>query len=681
MRTTSRCLLAAALWAAVVLPAAAQPPKAKYLEKDTFFQMESVSSPQISPDGSQIVFSRGFVDIPKDQNASNLWVIDVKGERLRQLTEGTWRDSAPTWSPDGKRIAFLSDRSGSTQIHVMWADTRETAQLTRTERAPGGLKWSPDGKLLLFTVGLPDETPVLQVKLPSTPRGAQLARGAVIVDRLSWGSDGVGPTTKQFTQVFTVDALVGGTPRQVTSGSYNHGAPEWSSDGKTIYVSGIRKPDAEYLRNDSEIYAVDLATLNVTPLTDRKGPDSNPVVSPDGKWIAYTGSDDKNETSALSSLYLMDAGGGAKRLWAGGLPSSPGDVEWAPDGSGVYYAMEENGESNEYFVAVAPGSAPKKVTSGAHMLTGAVVRAHGTGGGHPVGHDTAPRAGDLCRLQAVRDEDARGRERRRAAGRDAGQRRTTVVRVERRPEGAGLADEARELRPREEIPDGALDSRRAVEHVQRRLELGVPELGRQRLRGAVDEPAWLHRLRAGVRERHPVLVSRQGLRRPDGRRGRGPGEGLDRQGQPVRVRRVGRRPAHRVDRRPHRPVPRRGVDAPGDRLAVVRRHHRRPELVPAVPEVPLGRPDGIRRAVAAPLRRQRHDADNGDDRRVGPADADHADRGVLPRAEDGAEGRYADGPDAGRVPRLAPADPSAAAAALLDVVVREVPGRRRARVW
>jgi len=369
MRTFSRCLLAAALAVAIVPPAAAQTSKPKYPDKETFFQMESVSGPQISPDGSQVVFSRGFVDLPKDQNASNLWVIDVTGVRLRQLTDGAWRDSAPVWSPDGKRIAFLSDRSGSTQAHVMWADTRETLQLTRVERAPGGLKWSPDGRWLAFTVSLPDDTPILPVKLPPTPRGAQSARGAVIVDRLSWGSDGVGPTTKSFTQVFTVDAAVGGTPRQVTSGAYSHTAPEWSADGKTIYVSGIRKPDAEYLRGDSEIYGVDLATLNVAPLTDRKGPDTNPTVSPDGKWIAYTGSDDKNETSALASLYLMDATGGAKRLWAGSLPSSPGDIEWAPDGSGVYYAMEERGESNEYFLALAPGGSPKKVTSGAHVLT------------------------------------------------------------------------------------------------------------------------------------------------------------------------------------------------------------------------------------------------------------------------------------------------------------------------
>lgn len=366
-------LMACATPAATVL--GEQRPAA--LEKATFFQMESVSNPEISPDGSTVVFSRGFVDTTRDQNQANLWVIDIRGERLRQLTDGAWRDSAPSWSPDGKRIAFLSNRSGSPQIHVMWVETREVLQLTRVERDPGNLRWSPDGKSIAFTMQLPDEAPALPVKLPPTPKGAQLARGAVIVDRTSWGADGVGPTTKGFTHVFVVDALVGGTPRQVTSGDYNHSAPAWATDGRTIYVSGIRKPDAEYLRGDSEIYAVALDTLDVKPLTDRGGPDTNPSPSPDGRWIAYTGYDQKNYTSHLGSLYVMSAGGGAKRLWAGALPSSPADVAWAADSSGVYYTMEEHGEANAYFVPVSAGGTPRAVTSGAHVLSGLSISAAG----------------------------------------------------------------------------------------------------------------------------------------------------------------------------------------------------------------------------------------------------------------------------------------------------------------
>ncbi|HET9712429.1 MAG TPA: DPP IV N-terminal domain-containing protein, partial [Pyrinomonadaceae bacterium] len=242
------------------------------LTKETFMDMESVSNPAISPDGRQIVFTRSWVDKVKDERVSNLWIVDVDGTRVRELTSGTWRDSQPVWSPDGKRIAFLSDRGGTDQLHVLWVDTRETSQLTHLDQAPSGINWSPDGKLIAFTAFEADNDPILPVKMPERPRNAQWAKPAVIVNRLSWAADGRGPLPQGFTQVYTLDSVLGGTPRQITSGKYNHSGPEWSTDSKTIYVSSIRKPDAEYLRGDSEIYAVDLKTLAIKPLTDRIGP-------------------------------------------------------------------------------------------------------------------------------------------------------------------------------------------------------------------------------------------------------------------------------------------------------------------------------------------------------------------------------------------------------------------------
>ena len=346
------------------------------LDKDTFMDMETVSNPAISPDGSQVVFSRGWVDKVKDQGRTNIWIVDTAGTRLRELTRGSWRDSAPVWSPDGSRIAFLSDRDGTTQIHVLFVTTGELSQLTHIERTPANLSWSPDGKQLAFTMFVPDEDPILPVQLPKRPRGAEWARGATIVDRLTWARDGEGPVEKGYTHVFTLDAVTGGTPRQITDGKFSHTAPEWSSDGRTIYVSGIRKPDAEYLDNDSEIYAIDLASLAVTALTDRKGPDANPAASPDGKWIAYTGFDDRRFTSHVSSLYLMDRAGGGKRVWAGALNDSPSNITWAADNSGIYYLVRELGSTSIYFVPVA-GGAPRKLSGGSQVLSGLSVASNG----------------------------------------------------------------------------------------------------------------------------------------------------------------------------------------------------------------------------------------------------------------------------------------------------------------
>lgn len=376
---TSRALrvsLALAVAALLVHPPdlAAQATR-RVLDKDTFMDMESIGSPAIAPDGSQVLFTRTWVDKVKDQSRSNVWAVDASGARLRELTRGNWRDTAPVWSPDGSRVAFLSDRDGTTQIHVVWVATGELAQLTRVERTPGALAWSPDSRQIAFTAFVQDDDPILPVQLPRRPRGAEWARGATVVDRLTWARDGEGPVERGFTHVYTLDASVGGTPRQITSGKYNHSTPRWSPDGQTVYVSGIRKPDAEYLGGDSEIYAIDLKTLETTALTDRKGPDTNPAVSPNGQWIAYSGYDDMNFTSHVSSLYLMDRTGGRRRVWADKLNDSPSSFVWAPDSSGLYFQVRELGSTSIYFAPLT--GAVKKLSEGQQVLNGLSLASNG----------------------------------------------------------------------------------------------------------------------------------------------------------------------------------------------------------------------------------------------------------------------------------------------------------------
>lgn len=359
---------------AFTLAAASAPPSVKLLDTDTFFDMEAAGAPAISPDGKTIVFTRNWADKSKDQQRSNLWLVSdwnaPSGPKLRELTAGPWRDSSPVWSPDGRRIAFLSDRDGTQQLHVLWVDSREVAQLTRGEQAPANPRWSPDSRQLVFTLPVPDEDPILNIKLPKKPEGAQWAKPAIVIDRLNWRSDGTGPLPRAFNHVFVLDAATGGTPRQLTDGKFNHSAPEWSPDGRTIFFSGIRKPAAEYLRNDSEIYAVPAAGGEIRALTSRKGPDANPQPSSDGKWIAYTGFDDQKWTNTIQSLYRMSPDGSGQRLWAGGLPSSPSGLAWNAENTAVYFTMDAQGASQLYELKL-DSTQPRKLTEGAHVLNAA----------------------------------------------------------------------------------------------------------------------------------------------------------------------------------------------------------------------------------------------------------------------------------------------------------------------
>ncbi len=348
------------------------------LDTETFFEMESLGSPVISPDGTLIIFSRSSIDKANDRSRSNLWIVDAEGKRLRELTHGNWRDSSPIWSPDGTKIAFLSDRDGTTQIHILWPDTREVAQLTHLERSPRGMRWAPDGKRLAFSLFIPDTTPILAIDMPARPRGAQWAAPAVLIDRISWQNDGRGFIPRGCEHIFVLDAELGGSPRQVTSGPNLHypmqQSPrhpvqaEWSADGRTIFFSAVRKPEIDYMNGDSEVYAVDLETLKISSLTDRYGPDRNALASPDGKWLVYMGFNEKRKSHTFLDLYLMDTQGGQKKLLAGGLLNTPSNVMWDQKSRGVYYLMSEKGTSNLYCVSLS--GEIRKITDGSHTLSG-----------------------------------------------------------------------------------------------------------------------------------------------------------------------------------------------------------------------------------------------------------------------------------------------------------------------
>ena len=339
-------------------------PQPATLKLEQYFDLEDVQDPQLSPDGKEIIYTRRWVDKLNDRWESSLWIMNADGSRSRQLLNG----SNAIWSPDGTRIAYLArGEPTGTQIWVRFMDgDAAPTQITRLTESPSEVEWSPDGKSLAFRMLVMQKDDGMKIAMPSAPKGAKWVEPPRVVTRLNYRRDRQGFVDDGYRQIFVVPAD-GGTARQITNGPWEHGEPNWSRDGKSLVFSALRTENAEYAWRESEIYAVDVASGQVRQLTNRKGPDGNPRVSPSGKYIAYTGFDSTNATWQDSKLYVMDADGSNRRVLTEALDRSPQGVIWAPDESGVYFNVENEGWRNLYFAPLAGGARP--ITKGSQLLS------------------------------------------------------------------------------------------------------------------------------------------------------------------------------------------------------------------------------------------------------------------------------------------------------------------------
>ncbi len=340
----ARPLFALALLVSVTAPVQATTSTSTNFTYNDIFALEFASSPAPHPSESYAVFVRNYMDIMADRRYGNLWRVDFNGE-VRPLTGGEHQDHSPTWSPDGKRLAFVSNRSGSNQIHMYWSDTREHGQLTRLTGSPSNLSWSPDGSMIAFTMftPAPQKPPV---SLPAAPRGAKWADAPKYIDKAQYRADGTGYLPDGHVQIYVMPAA-GGTARQLTEGDNRiSGGVSWSADGKQLYFSANRHAEAFENPINSEVYRLTLSDRSIAQITDRFGPDNNPKVSPDGKYLAWLGFDDQRKSYQLTRLYVMELGqANAKpQLLTADLDYAAGNIQWSNNSTGIYFSYAKHGQ-------------------------------------------------------------------------------------------------------------------------------------------------------------------------------------------------------------------------------------------------------------------------------------------------------------------------------------------------
>ncbi|MEX1185684.1 MAG: S9 family peptidase [Gemmatimonadaceae bacterium] len=378
-----------------------------------YLDYETVSDAKLSPSGAQLVYTRRWVDKQDDEWKTALWIMNADGTRNRFLTRG----SNAVWSPDGTRIAYLVEgEPRGTQVWVRWMDVESApSQVTRATESIGDLRWSPDGRNLGFSMFVPAKAP-WKIDLPAAPQGAKWAEPPRHVDRLHYRFDRRGFLRPGFRHLFTVSAD-GGAIRQLTRGEWSVGYTaegdgsgvrwDWSPDGRTILFDGFREPESQRTYRSGNIYALDIASGAITRLTRETGAWQSPVISPDGRRIAFVGTPTASYSYRVSDVYVMDADGSDVRKLSGGLDRDASSLHWAPDGSGVYFTADDRGTRNVHFASLAGGVRP--VTRGTHVLTLGSLARNGSAAGIAASYHSPSdvvridlrRAGELTPLTRV----------------------------------------------------------------------------------------------------------------------------------------------------------------------------------------------------------------------------------------------------------------------------------------
>lgn len=304
-------------------------------EGKDIFSLQCVTDPQIRPDGHVVAYVRMSYDIMTDRPRHSIWLVDTDTGAQTPLATGPGSSSSPRWSPDGKRLAYISSDGGRPQLFVRWMQSEQAARITDLTEMPEDLAWSPDGRNIGFVMMTPDEKSNLGSP-PPRPEGAAWAEPLTVITDVKYRADGAGYLRPGYTHAFVVSSE-GGYPRQLTFGAFNEEGPvSWTPDSRNVLLSGNR---SEGWRRDAvttQIYQVSVADGAVTALTNRVGPDKAPRVSPDGRKIAYLAFDDRFLGYQNVRVHVMDRDGRNDHSISDSLDRSVDAAEWASDGRSLF---------------------------------------------------------------------------------------------------------------------------------------------------------------------------------------------------------------------------------------------------------------------------------------------------------------------------------------------------------
>ena len=358
----------AALVLSAVAPAGAQQ-KRPITFKD-LAAMHRLSDPQLSPDGKWIAYEVGTPNLEANRVAHDIWLVPSGGGEARPITRGG-SDMRPRWSPDGKRLTFLSSREGEQQIYWITLDGGDANRLTSLSGGADNQSWSPDGKWIAFTSSVyPDCKDEACNAARADARAKSKVKARIYESLLYRHWNGWSDGTRS--HLFVMPAS-GGAARDLTPGvdydvpPFNLGEPDsfaFSPDSSEICFTANTDKDAA-LSTNGDLFTVPVGGGS-TPkrITTNPGNDWGPLYSADGKWIAYRAQAHGGWESDRWRLMLYDRAKGEPVNLTENIDRSVESFEWSPDSKIIYFGSEEKSELPIFSIAPAVGSTPKPVLDG-----------------------------------------------------------------------------------------------------------------------------------------------------------------------------------------------------------------------------------------------------------------------------------------------------------------------------